>query len=320
LVAYVVPPEKKESYTLTGAGSYSLTEEQRSARTLTVLAELVLLSPPPRYFNFIYPEPQSFWGYVQWMMRDYELNTKQLEYRRQVLYTSDFVDGERNRQLLCLLGISQELAYLKLLDLLALLDVPVEDRAVFFENWKDETDVKFLTQVRPETALWYEVVPGFAMQLTVIWVPHWEACKPGQVPVFLPPPRGTNKDEQRPNDGGGGQQPSTPPPPGRRSDPLSDSPAPPPSNSTGPSSPTPAQPPPGPNQRFRFIAKPSPSELPTSGTGYGPITYTTFVSPGGAFSGMQVFYRAVPGGPALSVSTGGVPTASYAPSLIVTPI
>lgn len=245
MVAYVVPAEKKETYTLTGAGAFVLTEEQRSARSLIVLAELILLSPPPRYFNFVYPEPQSFWGYCQWVVRDYILNTIQLEYRRQVLYCSDFIEGERNRQLLCLLGISQELAYIKLLDLLALLNVPAEDRAVFFENWKEETQVKFLNQVRPETALWYEVVPGFAMQITVIWIPHWEACKPGQIPIFLPPPRGTANDEQRPNDGGGGQQPTTPPPPGRTSDPLSDSPAPPPSDSSGPPSPAPA-PPPGP--------------------------------------------------------------------------
>lgn len=253
MVAYVSPPEQKETYTLTGTGTFTLTESQRTARSLTVLSELVLLSPPPRYFNFIYPEPQSFWGYVSWMLRDYVLSTIQLEYRRQVLLISDHVEGERNRQLLCLLGVSQELAYLRLLDLLEVLQVPVEDRAVLYENWKDETEVKFLAQVRPETALWYEVVPGFALQLTVIWIPHWEACQPGVVPVFLPPPRGTDKDEQRPNDGGGGQQPVVPPPPGRKSDPQSDSPAPPPEDSTGPLSPTPAPPPPPPGNYFMTV-------------------------------------------------------------------
>jgi hypothetical protein len=243
MVAYVTPVEEKETYTLTGTGSHTLTEAQRSARSLTVLAEKVLLSPPPQYFNFIYPEPQSFWGYVQWVYRDYVNETRQLEYRRQVLLASDWVEGERNRQLLCLIGISQELAYLRLLDLMGIGGVPQEDRAVSYENWKTETDVQFLNQVRPETALWYEVTPGYGLQITIIWRPHWEACKPMEPPVFLPPPRGTTKDEQRPNNGGGGQQPIEPPPPGRRDDPLSDSPAPPPDTTGGPPSPVPGLPP-----------------------------------------------------------------------------
>lgn len=318
MATYVVPPEQKETYTLTGAGTFTLTESQRSARSLTVLSELVLLSPPPRYFNFIYPEPQSFWGYVSWMLRDYVLNTTQLEYRRQVLLVSDYVEGERNRQLLCLLGVSQELAYLRLLDLMGFSGVPAEDRAVLYENWKTETDVKFLAQVRPETALWYEIVPGFALQLTIIWIPHWEACKPGQVPVFLPPPRGTNKDEQRPSDGGGGQQPVSPPPPGRTSDPLSDSPAPPPGNSTGPSSPVPVAPP-NPSVRQVWRATPGPAELVQSGTGFFPISYVTVSAFGNTAKAMIVSFATSPGGPIQTQRTNAVPNAQYNPSLTFSP-
>lgn len=253
MVAYVVPEEQKETYTLTGTGSHTLTEAQRSARSLTVLAEKVLLSPPPQYFNFIYPEPQSFWGYCQWVYRDYVSETLQLEYRRQVLLSSDWVEGERNRQLLCLIGISQELAYLRLLDLMGIGGVSQEDRAVLFENWKDETAIQFLNQVRPETALWYEVTPGYGLQVTIIWRPHWEACLPLEPPVFLPPPRGTSKDEQRPAPGGGGQQPVVPPPVGRRDDPLSDSPAPPPDATDGPPSPQPGPPPLPPGNYFMTV-------------------------------------------------------------------
>jgi len=253
VVAYIAPEEQKETYTLTGTGSHTLTEAQRSARSLTVLAEKVLLSPPPQYFNFIYPEPRSFWGYCQWVYRDYVSETLQLEYRRQVLLSSDWVEGERNRQLLCLIGISQELAYLRLLDLMGIGGVPQEDRAVLFENWKDETAIQFLNQVRPETALWYEVTPGYGLQVTIIWRPHWGACLPLEPPVFLPPPRGTSKDEQRPAPGGGGQQPVTPPPMGRRDDPLSDSPAPPPDSTDGPPSPQPGPPPPPPGNYFMTV-------------------------------------------------------------------
>lgn len=320
MIAYVVPNEQKETFTLTGTGSHVLTEAQRSARVLTVLAEKVLLNPPPQYFNFIYPEPKSFWGYCQWVYRDYINQTLDLEYRRQVLMSSDWIEAERNRQLLCLVGRSQELAYIRLLDLLALTGVPQEDRAVLYENWKTETAIQFLAQVRPETALWYEVTPGFGLQITVIWRPHWEACKPGEPPVFLPPPRGTAKDEQRPNDGGGGQQPFSPPPVGRRGDPLSDSPAPPPDSTGGPPSPVPAPPPPNPNQRFSWSAKPSESSIPLTGSGYAPITYATFTAFSGTSSGMRVSYRASIGGPILTQDTNVVPNSQYSPSLIVSPI
>jgi hypothetical protein len=252
MVTYVAPAEQKETYTLTGTGTHTLTEAQRSARVLTVLAEKILLSPPPQYFNFIYPEPQSFWGYCQWVYRDYISETLQLEYRRQVLLSSDWVEGERNRQLLCLIGVSQELAYLRLLDLMGIGGVPQEDRAVLYENWKNETAIQFLNQVRPETALWYEVTPGYGLQVTIIWRPHWEACLPLDPPVFLPPPRGTSKDEQRPAPGGGGQQPVTPPPMGRRDDPLSDSPAPPPDSPSGPPGPSPVIPPQPGNYRVNY--------------------------------------------------------------------
>jgi hypothetical protein len=318
VASYVVPPEKKEVYALTGSGTYTLTEDQRSARSLIVLSELVLLSPPPRYFNFILPEPQTFWGYVQWMVRDYVDTTIQLEYRRQVLYKSDFVEGERNRQLLCLIGVSQELAYLRLLDLMGLGGVPAEDRAVLYENWKDETEAKFLVQVRPETALWYEVVPGYALLLTVIWRPHWEACKPGAAPVFLPPPRGTANDEQRPNDGGGGAQPVQPPPPGRTSDPLSDSPAPPPSSSSGPPSPSPAPPPPSPTQRYRISGVSRGSAF--FGTGYVPVSMRIINGAGGSKI-LQLGAASVPGGPQLWTNVDQGPAADIVVvGLTLTPI
>lgn len=318
VIAYVAPVEQKETYTLTGTGSHTLTEAQRSARSLTVLAEKVLLSPPPQYFNFLYPEPQSFWGYVQWVYRDYVSETKQLEYRRQVLLSSDWVEGERNRQLLCLIGISQELAYLRLLDLMGIGGVPQEDRAVSYENWKVETDIQFLSQVRPETALWYEVTPGYGLQITIIWIPHWEACRSGEPPVFLPSPRGTSKDEQRPGASSGGCQPVQPPPMGRRADPLSDSPAPPPIGVAGPPSPGPCPPPPDPQQRYRISG--SSRGAAFSGTGFVPIGMRIIDGAGGSKI-LQLGAASVAGGPQNWFNVDQGPASQIViPSLTLTPI
>jgi len=48
-ITYQPPTEKTESFTVSGTGTYTLTEEQRSSRRLSVLVELVRTEDGPPF-------------------------------------------------------------------------------------------------------------------------------------------------------------------------------------------------------------------------------------------------------------------------------
>lgn len=238
-LTYNPPEEFKETYTCTGTGTITLTQEQRKARRISVLVEKIKLEPKIEYFNYRLPEPEAFWGYLQLVQRDYIEKTHQLQYRREVIVSRDDYPQEWYRQIMCYVSQTQFLAHNRLLDLMLRAGFTPAEVNQFAVAWVQETRFDTVLPILPTTAIWYEVEPGFAAQITVIWQDSAQYCGGDQTFKFLPPPRGTKADEQRPNDGGGGQQPVSPPPADRASDPLSDSPAPPPEAPGGPPSPTP---------------------------------------------------------------------------------
>lgn len=237
---YQEPRERKESYTLSGNGAFVLTEEQRSARSITVLAEKVKPPGALEYYNYRLPEPRSFWGYCQWVSRDYITETISLEYRRQVMLAESDIGSQQNSLQNCLIIQSQRLAYQRLLDLLGIGGVTQQDRDILLAEWKTAIATPALVQRRLNTALWHEIEPNFTLKLTVIWVPFSLDCDELAPLKIIAGPRGTEKDEERPAPGGGGNQPAQPLPPERSSDPLSDSSVPPLNDGSPPPSPTPA--------------------------------------------------------------------------------
>jgi len=243
-ITYQPPAEKIETFTVSGTGTYVLTEEQRSSRRLSILVELVRAeSGPPFYYDFRVPEPRTFWGNVQTVSRDYIRGTMPLQFRRHVIHEFDNHLVEQLHQLRCLVTALGLDITENLLQARRQLGLAQADAQVWYENLIDDIANPTLRPVEPITALWYEIMPLMFAQVTVIWQGYAVQCNDGGFIAFQPPPRATAKDEQRPAPSGGGSQPAIPLPDGRKTDPLSDSPAPPPTSPSGPPSPVPGPPP-----------------------------------------------------------------------------
>lgn len=239
-IPYERPPLNIERYTIDGTGVFVLTEDQRKAVALEMTIEMVLLEEPVRYLNFRYPEPQSFWGYVQLMHRDFVASTVQLEYRRQVLISEDRWPLEHYHQLRCMVSRWGDSVYRAVTEVQVGQGLAQEDAEVKILNNRSDLETNRLVPVIPVTSIWYELEPRYGGLLTIRSQGAATQCDDFAPIVIQAPPTAPAKGDSRPDaPGGGGQQPVTPPPPGRSSDPLSDSPAPPPDQPGGPPSPSP---------------------------------------------------------------------------------
>lgn len=237
---FTYPPLQKETYTLTGTGAFLLTDSQRNARTISVTLEKVLLESYQAYFNFRVPEPQSFWGYYQWMDRDFELVTDQLEYRRQEILSRTWTAPDEVEQLRCLVRESALFLFDNLEPLLLGAGLDAEEVGSQRANYILNSAQRRLIPSGVETSLWYEIQEGFAAQLTIIWGDYPKPC--GDLAGRRIVPKGTasgrGDSSVGPAPSGGGIRPAVPVPPNRRADPDSDSPAPPPATPAGPPSPS----------------------------------------------------------------------------------
>lgn len=322
-ITYQPPAEKIESFTVSGAGTYVLTEEQRSSRRLSILVELVRTEAgPPFYYDFRVPEPRTFWGNVQTVSRDYIRGTIPLQFRRHVIHEFDNHLVEQLHQLRCITTVFGFDITENLLQARQQLGLAQADAQVWYENLLTDVSNPTLRPVDPVTAIWYEILPLMFAQVTVIWQGYAVQCNDDGLIAFQSPPRATAKDEQRPAPGGGGFQPAVPLPDGRKTDPLSDSPAPPPDSPSGPPSPVPGLPPPPPpasvRVRVTYILRIRASSTPKSNiVGFTPITSTlTCVEapefgPNAKRTTLSIFGSTVAGGPSVllggdtSVSVGG---------------
>jgi len=299
-ITYQPPTEKIESFTVSGAGTYVLTEEQRSSRRLSILVELVRTEAgPPFYYDFRVPEPRTFWGNVQTVSRDYIRGTIPLQFRRHVIHEFDNHLVEQLHQLRCITTVFGFDITENLLNARQQLGLAQADAQVWYENLLADVSNPTLRPVDPVTAIWYEILPLMFAQVTVIWQGYAVQCNDGGFVAFQPPPRGTAKDEQRPAPSGGGSQPAVPLPPGRATDPLSDSPAPPPNVPSGPPSPTPGPPPPDPQVRYRIVGTSRGSQF--TGTGFVPIGMRIIDGAGGSKI-LQLGYANVANGPQVWVN------------------
>lgn len=318
-----LPEEQKEFLTVSGTGTLLLTIEQRTARRITVSIEKLKVTQLVGYFNFRTPEPSSFWGYLQLVQRDFIQETKQLNFRREVVLNADNSQLEPIEQLRCLIKDSTLLLFdnLTKIGIAQGLDgAPFgTDRA----NYTLNNSQPRLIPATPTTAIYYEIEAGYLGLISIIWQGYAAPCNNLEGTQTLPSPRSPGKDESGNNGGGGGgTRPTSPPPPERSADPDSDSPAPPPDSPAGPPSPAPANtPPPNSNQLYSWIGRYGPGSTDfISGTGYEPISYTVFQGFSGTRSGIDVFYSAVPNGPILSIRSSVVLNAEFNPSLTKTPI
>jgi len=240
----IYPPYQVEKYLLDGTGTFVLAPIHRQARALNIVFELVRLENYPLYYDFRLPEPRTFWGYIQLMERDFVRQTITLAHRRQTILEGVFTSPDEIEQLRCLIrdfGI-------EIFDLVVPLALAGGADANEIGTRRAQlllrTAQARLLPVRPETAIWYEIAPGFAAAMTITWASYPAPC--GDIAGLQPIPRAPapGKGDSAPDaDGGGGIRPFPPAPPGNSADPDSDSPAPPPDTPGGPDIPTPAPPP-----------------------------------------------------------------------------
>lgn len=245
----VYPPPVKEQFYLSGTGSLVLTEEQRRAKSLTVVIEKVKEGSTREYFNFRPPEPRGFWGYIQLMQRDAVVLETQLEYRRHRLLHWDRADLQYLIELRCLV---KALGALVICGLNAVLqdntapgsggsggsEASLEDCLIPWATARDRSD-----QIQEEsvTAIWYSFEPGFSGFITLNRQDYAKPCddEAGSGSQAQPPAEAPKAGESGPGSaGGGGQRSGATPPTGRSSDPLADIQKPPQDQPAGPPSPT----------------------------------------------------------------------------------
>jgi hypothetical protein len=227
----VYPPKGRQTFLIKGEGSFSLTEEQRKARSLVITAEKVKTGFVYDYYNFSTPEPNTHWGYLQLMARDFVIETQQLEYRRQVVKFWDNVNLDPIEQLRCLVRKTAKFMFDLGIELSPVEQPENVQEFVLLELF--EADINH-PRIIPEnllTSVWYKVDIGRSVFVTIDWqgyaLNNCEYTGPQVAPPAAPP----KKEESGPNGGGGGgggggARPTTPPPSNQNGDPESDSPGP----------------------------------------------------------------------------------------------
>jgi len=237
-----------ERFTITNTGSLTLTEPQRMSYAFSVFVEKVKFSSRPEYYNFRVPEPESFWGYIQLVNRDFIQKTIQLEYRRQELINIENTEFVALHELRCLLGAHRKYNRRYFQALLAQAvegdDTPpsTEDITQAEIDMDSAENTAPPIPTLPTTAIWYEFPPGFGAQITMVRIDYPSICRSSTDNQAAPPaPAPSAGESGGDSSGGGGDRGAPPPPIGRRSDPLSDSPAPPPDSPDGPPTAVPGQ-------------------------------------------------------------------------------
>jgi hypothetical protein len=236
-----LPPENKESYTLTGTGTILLTLAQRTSRRLSISVEKIFIGPLLSYYNFRIPEPSTFWGYLQTVNRDSIIDTFELKFRRESIVRWDTYELEPIEQLRCLIKESTILLFDTATNFYISQGADGaalgQDRANYLLNVGQPR----LIPSNPITGIYYEIEGNHLCQITLIWQGYAAPCENPSGNQTLPAPRSPGGGESGTDSGGGGgTRPANPPPPDRSADPDSDSPAPPPDSPAGPPSPTPA--------------------------------------------------------------------------------
>lgn len=237
------PPSTVERFLISGRGSLVLTEAQRGARALTITVEKVRPAPAvgtpaqiPAYFNNRYPEPQGHWGYLQLLRRDWVESERQLQYRRELVYSGDFWEAEQLAQVSCHLQRLSKVMFAgfsRVMDLCAAPNLP----AILLTGMDDvRTEYELKTKsvptpLHPLTSLWYSIEYGWRAQVTISHTSYLPLdCGLDYQPSPPPPvpPKGGSQgsaDE--------GERNAPPPPAGRITDPLSDLPSPPSGQTSG---------------------------------------------------------------------------------------
>lgn len=320
-MAPIVPSqEKTESFLLEGTGVFLLTEEQRRSRRLSVVAEKIALGGRVEYHNYSTPEPKCFWGYVQWVQRDFVVRTVPLEYRRQVLYSWDSYELEPVEQLRCLVKDSTLLLFDNIATILLAGGADAEQIGQDRANFVLRNGQPRLVPTIPETGLYHEVIADRGLKITLIWQDYLAPCENPAGSQYLQPPRAPERGESGDGaGGGGGTRPVEPPPEDRTEDQGSDNSAPPADGAGPPPLPTPEEPPPPPQRvRVTYILRTRPSDTPSSNIlGYTPITSSLACvnepsfGPNAKRTTLSIFGSTFEGGPSVllggdtSVSLGG---------------
>lgn len=308
------PALKKERFLLDDSGTYLLTDEQRKARTLTVTLERVDLGQNQKYYNFSTPEPESFWGYIQWVDRDFIVETKQLQYRREVILDYTHQSPDETEQLRCLIKETAVFIFDNLTGVMIAAGNSAEQLGQERAEYLLATGQQRLTPVEQRTALWYSFPNNVGGFITLQWGDYPSICGNFAGNQTAPSSSAPGKgDSGNGGNGGGGSRPSEPPPANRSADPDSDSPTPPPPVPSGPPVPKPAAPPPPPNQLFRIVATSGRSQA--TGTGYEPIGVRLVSAPGPSEIA-QFSAAATPGGPVRWFNIDQGPVGRLTPAIV----
>lgn len=225
------PPKGRQTFTIKEEGTFTLTDEQRRARSLVITVEKVKTGFVYDYFNFSTPEPRTHWGYLQLMARDFVIETQQLEYRRQVVHFWDHVDLDPIEQLRCLV---RKLARFTFDLSLEVQPTEQPDNAIEIVQAADfdaDTNDPRIIPSALITSIWYKIDVGRSAFVTINWEGY--AFNDCQFPPPSPAPsaEAPKKGESGPGSGGGGgggggSRDKAGPPSNQQGDNNSDSPAP----------------------------------------------------------------------------------------------
>jgi len=234
------PPKGRQQFAINGEGSFSLTDEQRRARSLLVTVEKVKTGFVYDYYNFSTPEPNTHWGYLQLMTRDFVIETRQLEYRRQVVCFWDNLDLDPIEQLRCLVRKVARFAFNLGLEI-----QPGEqpDNAIEVTQaaeFNADTDDPRIIPTALITSIWYKIDTGRSAFVTIDWQGYaYNDCQfppPSPAEGGAAPARGeSGPGSGGGTGGGGGTRTNSGPPSSQVGDPSSDSSGPSTGNSVPPS-------------------------------------------------------------------------------------
>jgi hypothetical protein len=288
----VYPPLSRQVFSIKDEGVFTLTPQQLAARSLIITVEKVITGFVYDYYNFSTPEPETQWGYLQLMARDFVMETQQLQYRRQTVKFWDNPILDPIEQLRCMLRTSTLLLFELVADAQAVTIIDDASRAFRRAEYRIAVDTPRLIPSQGLTAIWYKVDVGRSAFVTIEWEGYAPISCPFPAPQFAPTANPPAKGESQSSGGGTGGTTNTRdpggPPQDQQSDPGSDNPGPTPGanvpESPTPQPPAPPIPPPGrwtvfyENKLWSFSSatgKCTMRIVPGQITGRGPYLMTT---------------------------------------------
>lgn len=222
------PSKGRQTFTIKGEGSFTLTEEQRGARSLLITVEKIKTGFIYDYFNFSTPEPNTHWGYLQLMARDFVIETQQLEYRRQVVKFWDNINLDPIEQLRCLVRKTARFMFELGLEI-SPIEVPENaTEVILWELFAESVEHPRIIPTQLMTSIWYKIDIGRSAFVTIDWQGYALTNCEFTGDRVAPSGEAPRKGESGPGSGagGGGTRPKNGPPPGQNGDPSSDSPGP----------------------------------------------------------------------------------------------